>query len=126
MEIHTVLFSPFLVEGQHGGAVVVHDAADASACHLGGGDRLFHVGEVAVREGRARPADALPSEPGEQPLRHHPDDVVEVEREAARPHAAQAQRRLHHHAHLHLPSLLALYLPSLLILYFVSSVTRTT
>lgn len=83
-----MLFSPFLVEGQHGWAVVVDDAAAASGSRLCGGDRLPHVGDVAVRERRARAADALPPEPGKKPLRHHPDGVVEVEREGARPHAA--------------------------------------
>uniref|UniRef100_J3LNG4 Uncharacterized protein n=1 Tax=Oryza brachyantha TaxID=4533 RepID=J3LNG4_ORYBR len=56
-----------------------------------------HVGEVAVGERGARPADALPPELGEHPPRRHPHDAVQVRREAARPHAAQAHQHLHHH-----------------------------
>ncbi|BAS84038.1 Os03g0332201 [Oryza sativa Japonica Group] len=119
--VRTVVFSPLLVEGQHGGAVVVHDAGAAAAIAAvacspsasrlrqlmpGGRDGLPHVGEVAVGEGRARPADALPPELGEHPPRRHPHDAVQVRREAARPHAPQAHQHLrrhhHHHAHLHL------------------------
>ena len=120
--VRTVLFPPFLVVGQHGRPVVVHDAAAAAAAapacrrarSLRSSSRRPHVGEVAVRERRARPADPLILELGEDPLRHEPEDVVEVHGEAARPHAAQAQHHLRHshsHGHLHYLRFASLSLP---------------